>query len=332
MNNQIIIALDVMGGDNAPHEIVKGAVTAAANSRIKLLLVGNNDKINEELKKNNYSGNNIEIINTTEVVESTDVPTIAIKQKKDSSMVVGLNLVKEGKANAFVSAGNTGALLTGATLIVGRIKGIERPAIGTLLPNTDKTFTMLVDSGANVDCKPSYLVQFAKMGAVYMENILNIKNPRVGLVNIGTEKEKGNAVVKEVFELLSNDNNINFAGNIEASEVSEGVADVLTCDGFVGNIILKHSEGLSKSLLKVIKTELMSSTLSKLGAMLAKDAFKNVKKRFDAEEIGGAPFLGLNSLVVKAHGNSRAKAINAAINQCIAFVDKDIVGKIQAKL
>ena len=325
-----VIAIDAMGGDHAPFEIVKGAA-ASASSAVKLILVGDENAIKSELGKYSYPEGSIEVVNASQVITGEDVPTVAIKQKKDSSMVVGLNMLKEGRAGAFISAGNTGALLTGATLIVGRIRGIERPALASLLPNDNKTHTLLLDCGANVDCKPSYLVQFAEIGSVYMENVLGIKNPRVGLINIGTEEEKGNAVSKETHELLKN-SNLNFTGNVEASMISTGIADVLVCDGFVGNIVLKHTEGFAKSIMKMVKEELLSSFMSKMGALLAKGAFKNLKKRFDYREVGGAPFLGLNALVVKAHGSSDAKAISGAINQCNIFIENDIVHKIKDKI
>ncbi len=331
MVEKAIIAIDAMGGDNAPAEIVKGCADFSLTGGAKLLLFGDAKKVEAELKKHNHDKNVIEIVNTTQVVTGDDVPTVAIKQKKDSSMVVGLKAVKEKNAHAFVSAGNTGALLTGATLIVGRIKGVDRPAIATLLPNENKTFTLLLDSGANVDVKPEYLLQFAKMGSLYMENVMRIKNPSVGLINIGTEVEKGNATVKEAHKLLS-ESALNFVGNVEASSVSVGAADVLVCDGFVGNVILKHTEGLSKSILNIIKEELMSTTMSKLGALMAKGAFKNIKKRFDYREIGGAPLLGLNALVVKAHGSSDAKAVFGALRQCKTFIENDIVEKITASV
>ncbi|MCL2873395.1 MAG: phosphate acyltransferase PlsX [Defluviitaleaceae bacterium] len=325
-----VIAIDAMGGDNAPVEIIKGAVSSAS-SDVKLILVGDEDIITSELQKYKYPEGSIEIFNATQVITGEDVPTVAIKQKKDSSMVVGLNMIKEGKAGAFISAGNTGALLTGATFIAGRIKGIERPALAGLLPNDNKTHTLLMDCGANIDCKPNYLLQFAEIGSIYMENVIGIKNPRVGLLNVGTEEEKGNTVVKEAHGLLKN-SSLNFVGNVEASMISTGIADVIVCDGFVGNIVLKHTEGLAKSIMKMVKEELMSSSVSKFGALLAKGAFRKLKKRFDYREVGGAPFLGLNALVVKAHGSSDAKAISGAINQCNIFIKNDIVNKIKDRI
>ena len=322
-NKKITVAVDAMGGDNAPSEMVKGAVAAANEFGFYIILVGMREKIEAELEKYSYDKSNIRIVDAREVIETNEVPTLAIKRKKDSSMVVGLSLLKDNIAGAFVSCGNTGALLTGATVIVGRIKGVERPALGTLLPN-EKGFSFLIDSGANVDAKPSYLLQFGKIGSVYMENVLNIHNPRVGLCNIGAEKEKGNALTKEAFELLEN-SNLNFIGNAEARDIPHGICDVIVCDAFVGNIILKYSEGFAKAMMSLIKQELMANPLSKTGALLSKGAFKNIKKRFDYQEVGGAPFLGLNALVVKAHGSSNAEAFKNAIKQCGIFIERDIV-------
>ncbi|MCI8342053.1 MAG: phosphate acyltransferase PlsX [Firmicutes bacterium] len=324
------IAVDAMGGDNAPFEIVKGAIEAVNEFGSSIVLVGIEKTINEELDKYTFDKSKVEIVNASEVISTDEVPTAAIRKKKDSSMVVGLNLVKNGKADAFVSAGSTGALLTGATVIIGRIKGIERPALGTCLP-TVNGFTFLLDSGANVDCKPNYIVQFAKMASVYVENVMCVKNPKVAIANIGAEKEKGNALVKEAYEILEETENINFVGNIEARDIPFGSADIVVCDGFVGNVILKLSEGLSLALLGIIKEEITAG-LYKVAAAALMKPFKNIKKRFDSEEVGGAPFLGLKSLVVKAHGSSKAKGIKNAIKQCEIFVENDIVLKIEEKL
>lgn len=242
---------------------------------------------------------------------------------------MGLNLVKNGEADGFVSAGSTGALLTGALFIVGRIEGVERPALGTSLP-TRTGSTFLLDSGANVDCKAKYLEQFAKMGSVYVENVFGTEKPKVALVNIGAEKEKGNLLTKEAYDLLEAAD-INFVGNIEPRDIHSGEVDVIVCDGFVGNTILKLSEGLTTTLLKMIKTEITAGAYKLVAGML-KTPFKNLKKRFDADEVGGAPFIGLNALVVKAHGSSNAKAIKNAVRQCIVFNEADIVSKIKDKI
>ena len=330
MSKLIMIAVDAMGGDHAPGEIVKGSVEALSQPGIGILLVGDETAIQKELSQYTYDQERIRIVHAPEVIATGETPTTAIRQKKGSSLVVGMNLVKQGEADAIVSAGNTGALLAGSTMIIGRIKGIERPALATLLAN-EKGYTFLIDAGANVDAKPSYLVQFAKMGSVYMENVMGVSHPRVGLVNIGAEAEKGNSLVKEAYPLLEQAG-LNFTGNAEARDIPSGVVDVAVCDAFVGNVILKYSEGFAKSLLAMIKKELMSSPLSKLGGIMAKSAFTNLKKSFDYSEVGGAPFLGLNALVVKAHGSSDAKAIRNAIKQCKIFHEKDIIAKIQDKL
>ncbi|MDR1688578.1 MAG: phosphate acyltransferase PlsX [Clostridiales bacterium] len=329
MNGKIVI--DAMGGDYAPTEVVKGAADAARLMDVNLVLTGREDAILNELKKYEYPKEKIEILNASEVITPDEAPTVALKQKKDSSMVVGLKYVKEGKAKAFVSAGSTGALMAGATLIVGRIRGIERPALATLLPGANG-FSLMLDSGANVDAKPQYLLQYAQMGSVYMESVLGKANPRVALINIGAEKEKGNALSKEAYVLLEN-SGLNFVGNIEARDIPFNTeAEIIICDAFVGNIILKYTEGFAKAMLGMVKKHLMSSALSKIGAFLAKGAFAGLKKSFDYSEVGGAPLLGLNALVVKAHGSSDAKAVTSAIRQCKSFIDNDITEKIREKI
>ena len=322
-----VIAVDAMGGDHAPGEIVKGAVNAFGS---RIVLVGRQEDIRSELQKYSYPQDHITIENASEVISTDESPTTAIRRKKDSSMVVGLNLVKQGQAAAFVSAGSTGALLTGATVIIGRIKGIERPALGTMLPTT-KGYTFLLDSGANVDCKPAYLVQFAKMATIYVEHVVGKKAPKVGLVNIGSEKEKGDTLSKEAHELLEEVSEINFVGNTEPRDIPYGPVDIVVCDGFVGNVILKLAEGLSQALFGALKEEITKGPYVLAAAALRKP-FGKLKRRFDSDEVGGAPFLGLKALVVKAHGSSKAKAIKNAIKQCETFVENDIVLKIQDQL
>jgi len=317
-----------MGGDNAPEAVVKGSIAALADERVSVVLVGREGDINAVLGSDVPA--RMRIVNAPDVIDNDESPAAAIKSKKQSSLVIGLHLLKEGKADAFVSAGNTGAILAGATVIIGRIKGILRPALAVLLPNA-KGYSFLIDAGANVDAKPEYLPQFALMGSIYMENVIGIKAPRVALINIGAEKEKGNALIRETYGLLENAG-VNFIGNIEARDIAFGGADVLVCDAFVGNVILKYSEGFASALLGMIKKELLSTTISKIGAMLSKRAFQNLKKSFDYSEVGGAPLLGLRSLVVKAHGSSDAKAISAAIHQCVAFVENEITEKISIRL
>lgn len=323
------VALDAMGGDNAPMEIVKGAVDAVSSRNdIKVFLVGQEDAIKEELAKYSYPAEQIEIVHAPEVIEMAEPPVIAIRKKKQSSMVVAMNMVKHGEADAFVSAGSSGAILVGGQTIVGRIKGIRRPPLAPIIP-TANGMSLLIDCGANVDAKAENLVQFAQIGSIYMENIMGIKNPRVAIVNIGAEEEKGNALVKETILMLHECKDINFIGCIEAREIPNGAADVIVCEAFVGNVILKLYEGLSSTLIKEIKKGLMSTLVSKIGAFLALPALKETLKDFDASKYGGAPLLGLNGLVVKAHGSSKSIEITNAIYQCVSFKEQDINGKIK---
>ena len=304
-----VVAVDAMGGDNAPTEIVKGAIDAVNSCEdIKVILVGMEDVVNQELSKYEYNKDKIEVVNATEVIQTEEPPVNAIRRKKDSSIVVAMNLVKNNQADAFVSAGSSGAVLVGGQLIVGRIKGIERPPLAPLIPTKDGV-ALLIDCGANVDARPSHLVQFAKMGSIYMENIVGVKNPRVAIVNIGAEEEKGNALVKETFPLLKNCPDINFIGSIEARDIPSGYADVIVSEAFVGNVILKLYEGVGNTLIAKVKEGLMSSLRTKIGALLIKPALKKTLKSFQTDEYGGAPLLGLNGLVVKTHGFSKAKEV-----------------------
>ncbi len=326
------VAVDAMGGDNAPAEIIKGAVDAAIeNPKIKIILVGKQENLSMELKKYNYPKERFEIINADEIITNEEPPVIAIRSKKNSSIVTALNLVKKGEADAFISAGSTGAVLVGAQLIIGRIKGIERTPLAPLIPTTQGA-SLLVDCGANVDAKPSHLVQFAKMGSIYMENVIGVKRPKVGIVNIGAEEEKGNLLVKETYPLLKQCKDIHFIGNVEAREIPNGIADVIVCEAFVGNVILKLYEGVAGALIKQIKKGMTSTVLSTLGAALVKPALKKTLKDFDLSQYGGAPMLGLNGLVVKSHGSSNSIEIKNSILQCIAFKEQDINQKIRANL
>ncbi len=324
----IKIAVDAMGGDNAPSEIVKGAVEAVSERPdITVCLTGQEDIIKKELEKYTYKKEQIEIVPASEVIETGEPPVNAIRKKKDSSIVVGMNLVKRGEADGFVSAGSSGAILVGGQVIVGRIKGVERPPLAPLIP-TEKGFSLLIDCGANVDARPSHLVQFAQMGSIYMENVMGVKRPRVAIVNIGAEEEKGNALVKETFPLLKECPGINFIGSIEAREIPHGGADVIVCEAFVGNVILKLYEGVGATMISMIKKGMMSSFRSKIGALLIKPALKSTLKSFDASQYGGAPLLGLKGLVVKTHGSSKANEVKNSIIQCIAFKEQAISEKI----
>ena len=326
------VAVDAMGGDYAPLEIVKGSVEAVnENSNVRVVLVGPTAAVQAELDKYDYPKDRIRIEEAPDVITNDEAPVMAIRRKKDSSVVVGLNLVKSGNADAFVSAGSTGAVLVGAQLIAGRIKGVERPPLAPLIP-TEKGVSLIIDCGANVDARASHLVQFAKMGSIYMENVVGIKNPRVAIVNIGAEEEKGNMLVKETFPLLKNCPDINFIGSIEAREIPNGAADVIVCEAFVGNCILKLYEGLGTTMIRLIKDGMMSTFRSKIGAWLAKPALKKTLKDFNVEKYGGAPMLGLNSLVVKSHGNSKSVEIKNSINQCVVFNEKNINGIIKDNL
>ena len=332
MSDMTRVALDAMGGDNAPGEIVKGAVDAV-NSRkeIEVILTGKEEVIKQELAKYTYPEEQIRIVDATEVIETAEPPVMAIRRKKDSSIVKAMKLVKEGEADAFVSAGSSGAVLVGGQVIVGRIKGIERAPLAPLIP-TAKGVSLLIDCGANVDARPSHLVQFAKMGSIYMEHVIGVKKPKVGIVNIGAEEEKGNALVKETFPMLKACEDINCIGSVEARDIPSGVADVIVCEAFVGNVILKLYEGLGATLISKIKGGMMSTLRSKIGALLVKPALKETLKTFDASEYGGAPLLGLNGLVVKTHGSSTAKEVKNSILQCVQFHEQKINEKIQEGL
>ena len=328
----IRVAVDAMGGDYAPVEMVKGAVDAVAKTdQIEIALVGKEDVVRRELEKYSYPKDRIRVVHASEVIETEEPPVNAIRKKKDSSIVVGMNMVKKQEADAFVSAGSSGAILVGGQVIVGRIKGVERPPLAPLIP-TEKGVSLLIDCGANVDARPSHLVQFARMGSIYMEHVVGIKNPKVGIVNIGAEEEKGNALVKETFPLLKEEKELNFIGSVEAREIPHGQADVIVTEAFSGNVILKLYEGVGAVLISKVKEGLMSTLRSKIGALLIKPALKTTLKSFDASEYGGAPLLGLNGLVVKTHGSSKAKEVSNTLIQCVTFKKQKINEKIKESI
>lgn len=319
-----------MGGDYAPDVVIEGAILAVKEYKVDIILVGNEDILNKALAKANYIGDHINIQNASEVISMGEHPGNAIRKKKDSSIVVGTKLVKDGIGDAFVSAGNTGACMASALLGLGRIKGIQRPAIGTVMP-TDKGVSLILDAGANADCKPTNLVQFAIMGSIYAEKILGIKNPSIGLLNIGEEETKGNELTQATYPLLK-ETKLNFSGNIEGRDIFKGTSDVVVCDGFVGNVVLKLSEGLSSSLIKNIKNALMSSITGKIGGLLIKRSMLKLKKRLDYAEYGGAPLLGVNGISIISHGSSNAFAIKNAIRVAKECIENDVVLSIKASL
>ncbi|MPQ32333.1 phosphate acyltransferase PlsX [Clostridium estertheticum] len=326
----MVVVVDGMGGDFCPNAVVEGCIAAIKEYNIKILITGSEELIREELKKHTYDTNKIKIINTTEVIDVGEHPVMAVKRKKDSSLVKALNLVKNGEADAIISAGSTGAFLAGCTLIVGRIKGINRPALAPVMPGKKMPF-MIIDCGANAECKPNYLLQFGLMGKIYFENILKVVNPSVGLVNIGSEEEKGNELSKATFKLLK-EANLNFVGNVEAREIPTGDVNVLVCDGFTGNVILKLYEGTVATIFDLLKTNIMASVRTKIGGMLLKPVFKKFKKDFDYKEYGGAAFLGVNGICIKAHGSSDAKAFKNAIKQATIFYDNNVVDKLKLEI
>lgn len=330
--DKIRIAIDAMGGDNAPSAPVKGAIEALKeDGSIELILLGDEAKIREEIKASGYTGSGISVVHCTEAIEMAEPPVAAIQNKKDSSMVRGMMLVRRGEADAFVSAGSTGALLVGGQVLVGRVKGVERPPLGALMP-TEKGMSLLIDCGANMDARPTWLLQFAEMGSIYMEHALKIKNPRVGIVNVGVEEEKGNALVKETFPLLKNCREINFIGSVEARDIPAGAADVIVTDAFSGNLIMKMYEGTAHMIYRVAKKGLKSSVPGIIGALFAAGPIKKALKAFDASKYGGAPLLGLKGLVVKAHGNSGVTEFKVGVEQCVTFYKENVNAKIAERM
>lgn len=323
------IAVDIFGGDNSPSALIDGCVDAAKlYDDVEFIFTGDERIITDYMSEKGYGSSRISIIDAPETITCGEQPTVVIKRKKNSSLVKALELVASKEADAFVSAGSTGAVLAGATLIVRRIKGVKRPALAPVMP-TVKGPVLLIDCGANVDCKPNYLQQFAVMGSAYMKKVCGIDAPRVGLINNGAEAEKGNELTKSAYKLLEN-TDINFVGNCEARYTMTGDYDVLVCDGFVGNAVLKCTEGVARSIMSIIKQELMASPVTKLGALISRAGFKRVKKRMDYTEYGGAPLLGINGCIIKAHGSSNAKAITSAIGQARSYCIGDVTAAIQS--
>lgn len=322
------IVIDGMGGDNAPKSNVEGVVNAIKEYNVDLIITGDKKLLEEEFSKYEFDRSKLEIVNTTEIIENEDKPVKAIRSKKDSSMVVALNLVKEGRADAVISAGNTGALLAGGLFIVGRIKGIDRPCLCPAIPNVKRGMTIIADGGANADCKPKNLVEFAAMSDIYARKVLGYENPKLALANVGIEEGKGNDLVKKSYEELKK-LDLNFIGNIEARDVINAYTDIIVCDGFTGNILLKSAEGVAMSVMGLLKETFMSSTKGKMGALLLKEDLKKLKSFMDYSEYGGAPLLGVNGGVIKAHGSSNSLAIKNAIRQGIRFSEGNVIESIK---
>ncbi len=319
------IVVDGMGGDHSPTEIVKGCVDAIKEMTAHITIVGDETQIQLELEKYDYDKSRLSVIPTSEVITNDDKPVKAVRKKKDSSIVVGMNMVKDKEADVFISAGNTGAIMTGALFIIGRISGIDRPVIASIFPGI-KPF-LLVDSGANAECKPHNLVEFGIMGSIYSEKVLGMENPSVALVNIGEEASKGTQTIQTAFELMK-ETHLNFQGNIEAREVPEGKANVVVCDGFVGNVILKLSEGIADLFINLLKKKLKESFLVKIGALIMSGKLKEMSKELDYSEYGGAPILGVKGAVIKMHGSSKAKAVKNAILRAQPYVENNVVEMI----
>ena len=326
------IIIDGMGGDFAPTEALKGAYEAIKEVGVSIIITGDEERIKETAIKENIPLKNIEIVNAPMVIPMDAEPSLILKDYKDSSMAAGLSLLAEGKADAFVSAGSTGALLFGATFIVKRIKGVKRPAIATMIPTAAKKPYLLVDAGANHDCRGEMLRQFALMGKAYCEGVFNLENPRIGLINIGTEEHKGDDLRKEAFTLLSSDKNINFMGNIEARQLPLGDCDIAVCDGFTGNIVLKLSEGFGKFISISLKEIFMANIFTKLSSLALKGKIKEFKSLMDYKEYGGAPLLGIRKPVIKAHGSSDAKAFKNAIKQASFCVEGNVCQNVEMLL
>lgn len=324
------IIIDAMGGDNAPAAIVEGAIEALKAIEHDIILVGDEEQIRAELL--NFSGKydeeRLAIRHASEVIMNEEAPVKAIRRKKDSSMVVGISMVKNGEGDLFISAGSTGALMAGGLFILGRIQGIDRPAITSVYPILGSRPSLLVDAGANSECKPTNLLEFAVMGSIYMEKVIGVKNPRVGLVNIGAEETKGSTLTKAAYELIAK-SDVNFVGNVEARDIPKGVCDVIVCDGFVGNVILKLTEGLAWNILKYVKVKFTQGLRAKMGAALLANKLMEIKGDFDYSEYGGAPILGVKGPIVKMHGSSSANGVKNTIIKAIPYAENNVVQIIQ---
>lgn len=328
---KIKIVIDGMGGDFAPAAVVEGCIAALReDDDIEIIITGDEGLIEEQLSKHTYDKEKINIINTTEIISTNEAPVMAVRKKKDSSLVRALYLVKSGEADALISAGSTGAIMAGASFIIGRLSGIERVALAPVMPGKNAPF-MVVDAGANVDCKPGFLYQFALMGKIYYENVLGVDNPSIGLINIGAEAEKGNELTKAAYQLLKN-TEFNFVGNVEPREVTNGDVNILVCDGFVGNTVLKMYEGVAMNIFSMLKKEIKSSFQSKIGGLFLMPVFNKFKKKFDYTEYGGSAFLGTKGICIKAHGSSNGKAFKNAVLQAKICYDNDVIPKIQQEL
>lgn len=325
------IVLDGMGGDHAPAEIVKGAVMAAGIIKHDIYIVGKKDAVEAELRKNKFKGKNIKIVDAADVITMDDSPVKAIRRKTESSMVVGLNMVRDGHGDIFISGGNTGALVVGSRMILGRIEGIDRPVLASIYPCLGGEPSLLVDAGASSEAKAQNLLEYGLMGSIYMEKVWGRENPRVGLVNLGVEESKGTSVTKDAYQKLKAAS-INFVGNVEAREVPVGACEVIVCDGFVGNVILKLTEGLAWNILKLIKSKLMRNLKTKMAALMLKSDLSSLKQDFDYEEYGGAPILGVNGPVIKIHGSSGANAVKNAIIKGMPYSEENVVEIIRQSM
>ncbi len=332
MSENIKIVIDAMGGDNAPLAPVEGALDALSQiGNLEIILVGTEGPLKKALEGRQYDASRLRCVYSTEVIKTGESPVASIQKKKDSSLVVALNLIKNGEADAVISSGNTGSVLVGGQVIIKKAKGVHRAPLAPLIP-TEKGVSLLIDCGANVDARPEHLEQFAVMGSVYMKQMMGVENPTVGLVNIGEEKDKGNKLSLETYPVLEANKNINFIGNVEANAISSGAADVIVTEAFAGNVILKMYEGVSKTLLRIIKETMMTSAKTKIGALLIKGALKEKMKTFDVDRYGAAPLLGLRKLLLKTHGNAKAYSFTQAIKQAVSFVENDMTNKINEAL